>query len=310
MAARTPVHPESSTAPSRECAVPYDFRQPDRVPAAQLRAIRSIHRDFARGLGGSLSAYLRTLVAIGAARIEQLSFVEFSRRAAQPFTSFALRMRRPQEACALLQLSHAALFPMLEILLGGSGKSPVTIDRDITEIERIVFSPILRILVQELKLAWHALSPVEFVLEGDDAARQLISSLPADHELLAIQLEVKVGEITGALNLGLPSRVLRAVLQTAGPSQPELPPDDPSRILRLIERAQLGADVRLNGPKMLFGDLLSIEPGDVLTFDHLLGKEVELELNGTSKFKGHIVAAGNKRAFQVKRPAVRDDKAI
>jgi flagellar motor switch protein FliM len=308
MAARTPIPLESSATPSPDRVVPYDFRHTDRVPAAQLRSVRAVHQDLARGLGGSLSAYLRTMASLAVAQIDQLSFSEFSRRAAQPATSFTLRMR-PQEGRAILQISHAALFPMLEILLGGNGKSPVSIDRHITEIERIVFNPILRIFVQELKSAWQSVSPIEFALDGEETTRQYLSSLPSGQELLAVHFELKVGEMAGTLSVSLPSRAVRAILQVAAPAQPEAPAEEPARIMRLIQGAQLSADVRLNGPKMLLQDLLNMESGDVLKFDHPLAKEVELELNGTSKFQGHIVTSGKKRAFQVKRPIVGENEA-
>ena len=213
---------------------------------------------------------------------------------------------RPQEASAVLQLSHAALFPMLEILLGGTGKSPANIDRDITEIERSIFSPLLRILLQELKSAWRPVSPIEFAAEDEAATRQILSSMAPSQELLAIALEVRIGEANGLLHLALPSRAMRALLQDSDAGKQESPASDCAKMLRLIQRSELNAEIRLNGPKMLLRDLLEIEPGDVLTFDHPLSKEVELELNGTPKFEGHIVAAGNRRAFQVKRSRRRD----
>ncbi|HEX3684838.1 MAG TPA: FliM/FliN family flagellar motor switch protein [Bryobacteraceae bacterium] len=301
MAAQSPVHPQTSSVPASASAVPYDFRRPDRIPADHLRVIQSVHENFARALGSSLSAYLRTFVSVGSARIERLSFAEFSRRAARPVATVALRMR-PQEASAVLQLSHSALFPMLEILLGGTGKSPANIDREITEIERSIFSPLLRIVVQELKSAWRPVSPIEFVVEDEATARQILSSMAPGQELLAIALEVDIGEANGVLHLGLPCRAVQALLQDRAIGKSEPQAADCAKMLRLIQRAQLNAEVRLNGPKMLLRDLLEMEPGDVLTFDHPLSKEVELELNGTSKFEGHIVAAGNRRAFQVKRP--------
>jgi flagellar motor switch protein FliM len=305
MAAQPPVHPKAASAPAPASAVPYDFRRPDRIPSDHLRVIQSVHEKFARELGSSLSAYLRTFVSVGDARIERLSFAEFSHRAAGPGTKVALRMR-PQEASAILQFSHAALFPMLEILLGGTGKSPANIARDITEIERSIFSPVLRILVQELKLAWRPVNPIEFAVEDEAAARQILSSMPPSQELLAIGLEVRIGDANGALHLGLPSRAMRALLQDSGISKQEPPAADCAKMLRLIQRAQLNAEIRLNGPRMLLRDLLDLEPGDVLTFDHPLRKEVELELNGTPKFEGHIVAAGSRRAFQVKRSCQRE----
>jgi flagellar motor switch protein FliM len=52
---------------------------------------------------------------------------------------------------------------------------------------------------------------------------------------------------------------------------------------------------------MLFRDLLHLEAGDVIAFDYPLGRELDLELNGIPKFKGHVVARGSKRGFQIKR---------
>jgi flagellar motor switch protein FliM len=306
--ATRPFHPKQAATPARGAAsAPYDFRRPDRIPADQLKAMQSLHENFAHVLGSSLSAYLRTFVSVELSRIEQVSFSEFSSRAARPLTLVALRMR-PHEAAALLQLSHSIVFPVLEILLGGTGKSTAAVERDITEIERSILNPILRILVQELKSVWQPLTPVEFALEEDAAARQIVSSTAPNLELLAVAFEARIGDAPGVLHLGIPSRVIRAaVVQSGFISQQDPAPPDAAKMLRLIERAQLNAEIRLNGPRMLFEDLLNIEPGDVLTFDHPLGREVDLELNGTTRFKGHVVAAGNRRGFQVKRECPRQE---
>jgi flagellar motor switch protein FliM len=68
----------------------------------------------------------------------------------------------------------------------------------------------------------------------------------------------------------------------------------------LAGRAEVDANVCLNGPRMLFEDLLSMQAGDLIAFDCPLGQELDLELNGVPKFKGHLVARGGKRAFQIK----------
>jgi flagellar motor switch protein FliM len=46
-------------------------------------------------------------------------------------------------------------------------------------------------------------------------------------------------------------------------------------------------------------DLLRIDVDDVLTFDHSTAKELTLELNGKTKFLGHVVANEGKRGFQI-----------
>lgn len=302
MAAPVLLHPNPSltpAAPKNTAARPYDFSRPDQIPAVQLGLIEPIYRNFAQAFALNVSAYLRTLVEVSVVEAAQLSFAEFSRKIAPPLTVLPLTLH-PHDGTAVLQLSHEAVFPIIEMLLGGTAGSAQNVDREMTEIERCVFEPVLRILVQELRSSWNLLGTIEFGIEDQGTGLPLLSSMPSAEPFLAISFELRIGEISGALNLGLPSRILRPLLIESQPrrlSQPE----NSSKMLGLLQQAKVTADVRLNGAKVLFGDLMNLEPGDVLAFDHPVGKEVDLELNGTPKFKGQVVALGGNRGFQLKR---------
>src|SRR3984893_14383417 len=118
-------------------AEPYDFRRPDRIAKDQLRAIHQLHENFARSLAASLSAYLRAYVAVNLISVEQLSFMEFTQCLPSPTCLVALGMR-PQEGNAVLEINPALVFPILEMLLGGSARSLLKINREITEIDQSV----------------------------------------------------------------------------------------------------------------------------------------------------------------------------
>src|SRR5215472_16723140 len=114
-------------------AQPYDFRRPDRIAKDQLRAIHLLHENFARSLASSLSAYLRAYVAVNLLSVEQLSFMEFSHGLPSPSCLVALDMK-PFEGAAVLEINPALVFPIIEMLLGGSAKSLIKVNREITEI--------------------------------------------------------------------------------------------------------------------------------------------------------------------------------
>jgi flagellar motor switch/type III secretory pathway protein FliN len=44
---------------------------------------------------------------------------------------------------------------------------------------------------------------------------------------------------------------------------------------------------------------MDLKEDDVLTFDYPIGRQVDLILNRKLKYRGHIVTAGRKRAFQI-----------
>src|SRR6202162_6085751 len=107
-------------------ALPYDFRRPDRIAKDQLRAIHLLHENFARSLAASLSAFLRAYVAVNLVSVEQLSFLEFSQCLPSPSCIISLGMR-PYDGNSLLEINPSLVFPILEMLLGGSGKQGLKI---------------------------------------------------------------------------------------------------------------------------------------------------------------------------------------
>jgi flagellar motor switch protein FliM len=306
MAASPIVEPKpgGTSAPANSAKSPYtasfDFRRADLLSADQLRAIQSVYSSFVRSLAAAFSVFLRTYISATVERLEETSFQAFSQVASSPAAMVPLKMR-PAETTAILSVSHAVLFPLLEILLGGAGKSTAVIDRELTEIEKSLLEPLIRVVLQELKSAWHPLIALDFGLEPGDSSRRIGSAMPSDEGLIAATIELRLPEAAGALHVGLPARSIRQLLPSSQPGKPEASADEQSKILRLIGRAGVDVNVCLNGPSMLFQDLLNIEAGDIIALDYPLGKELDLELNGVSKFRGHVIARGGKRAFQIKR---------
>src|SRR6476659_4613964 len=54
----------------------YDFKRPERVSKDQMRALEALHEGFGRNFGAALSGYLRTIVEVSVAHIEQLTYSE------------------------------------------------------------------------------------------------------------------------------------------------------------------------------------------------------------------------------------------
>jgi flagellar motor switch protein FliM len=283
-------------------ALPYDFRRPDRIAKDQLRAIHLLHENFSRSLASSLSAYLRAYVAVNLVSVEQLSFVEFSQCLASPTCLVSLGMK-PFEGSAVLELNPALVFPIIEMLLGGSARTPLKVAREITEIEQSVMDGIFRIILQDLKTAWHAVTPLEFAITSRETEPQLLRILAPNEAVVAVSIEVKIGENSGMMNIGVPSIVIKMLRnkfdQQWSVRKSESTEEEQARILRLIRPAQIHLDGRLSGPTLSVQDLMDLKEDDVLAFDYPVGRCVDLTINGKTKFRGRVVTAGGKRAFQI-----------
>src|ERR1700742_4669359 len=140
-------------------AVRFDFRRPDRIPKSQVRAIHLLHDTFVRNLVSSLSAYLRSYLAVNLVSVEQLSYSEFLDGLPSPTCMVSLGLK-PYDGNGVLELNPSLVFPIIEMLLGGTGKSSVPINREVTEIEQKVLDGFFRLILHDLHEAWKAVTPV------------------------------------------------------------------------------------------------------------------------------------------------------
>jgi flagellar motor switch protein FliM len=189
------------------------------------------------------------------------------------------------------------------MLLGGTGKKGSKIQREITEIEKNILDSVFRVILQDLKSAWQAVSFIDFVVESHESEPQLLQILAPNEAIVAISMEMKIGENSGLINIGIPSIIVKMLRQkfdqqwTVRRNQPT--ESEHARMLKLIKSASVQADVRLSGPTLRLHDLMKLEVGDVLTLDHAVNKEVDLFLNGAGKFVGHVVAEGTRTSFKI-----------
>ena len=283
-------------------AQPYDFRRPDRIAKDQLRAIHVLHENFARSLASSLSAYLRAYVVVNLVSVEQLSFMEFTQCLPSPTCMVSLGMK-PFDGNAVLELNPTLVFPILEMLLGGSGKVPTKITREITEIEHSILEGLFRIVLNDLRGAWQNVSPMQFAIESHETEPQLLQILAPNEAVVAVSMEVRIGDNAGMMNIGIPSIIVKMLRQKFDQQwsvrRTQATEEEHARVLRLVMPALLSADTRMQGQTMTVGDLLRIDEGHILAFDFPQERPLDLLLNGKLKYRGQIVATGNKRGFQI-----------
>ena len=291
-------------------AQPYDFRRPDRIAKDQLRAMHMIHETFARSIGSSLSAFLRAYVAVNIVSVEQLSFAEFSRSLPSPTCLLNLGMVGFDNS-ALMELNPSMLFPVLELILGGSNVTPTKIDREISEIERAILDGFFRILIKDLKDAWRMVpAAMDFRIDGFETDPQLLQILSPNEAVVAISIELRIGEIAGMMNIGIPSIIIKMLGQRMDQHavrRTELTEDEQSRIMRLLRPAAIRMDTRLSGPTLTVRDLLNLKIDDVLSFDYPVQRPMNITFNGRRKYLGHIVATGRKRAVELSELVTVDD---
>jgi flagellar motor switch protein FliM len=301
-------------------AARFDFRRPDRIPKSQVRAIHLLHDTFVRNLVSSLSAYLRSYLAVNLVSVEQLSYAEFLDGLPSPTFMVSLGLR-PYDGNGVLELNPSLVFPILEMLLGGTGRSSPALDRDITEIEQKLLDGLVRIILQDLREAWKGVTSVDFTMESVETEPQLLHLLAPNEAVVAVGVEVRIGETGGMMNIAMPSIVIKMMRhkfdQQWSLRKTHASPAEQARLLRLLRDSSLTLETRLEGPTLTVEDLLAMEEGHLLMFDYDVERPVELLVNGSHKFRGHIVRNGKKRACLIEQvrpmqshPTIKEDPPV
>ncbi|MBV9508294.1 MAG: flagellar motor switch protein FliM [Acidobacteriia bacterium] len=280
-------------------ALAFDFRRPDRIPKSQVRAIHLLHDIFVRNLVSSLSAYLRSYVTVNLVSVEQLSYAEFLEGLPSPTCMVSMGLQ-PYDGNGVIELNPSLVFPIIEMLLGGTGRLSGSIQRDITEIEQKILDGLFRIILNDLREAWKGVTEIDFTIESMETEPQLLHVLAPNEAVVAVGVEIHIAEAVGMMNIAFPSIVIKMMrhkfdqqwsVRKAQPSEAEQ-----AKFLNMLQGASLTLEARLDGLELSVRNLLDLTEGHLVVLDRAATSPVQLVINGKHQYTGQIVSTGRKRA--------------
>jgi flagellar motor switch protein FliM len=279
----------------------YDFHCADRISQDQLRSIHLLHEYFARSFASSLSAYLRAFVDVSLVSLEQVSYSTFIKALPDP-TLFASIGMRPLESNIALELNPSLVFPMIDMILGGPGHA-LEENRNLTEIEMNIVEGVIKLAMRDLCGAWNPIMELDLFLEGKGTKAQMFQIVSPAETVIAVHLELKIGENSGMMNLCLPSRMLkslRAKFDQQWNTRRQKPSgSDAERFFELIKAVPVSLSSEIRRSSVTLDDLLKVSVGDVIELSDRVNDPVHLCVGGIAKFAGKIVLRRGKRAFEI-----------
>lgn len=289
-----------SAAPPPKKIVKYDIRKPDRISKDQIRSLHLIHNYFQRSFSSSLSAYLRAFVEIKLVSIEQITYAEFLEYISEPTCYNSINMN-PLEGNMVLELSYPVVFPMLDLMLGGTGLPPKE-ERAITDIEWSIFDGVIHLAMKDLREAWKPVVDLDLQVTARESKPQLLQFVSLSEPVVAIGLEVRIGNNSGSMNLGIPSIILKLVRHKFEQQQwamrrKEDIARDQSRLRTLLPSLPVDLTAEIRGSTITIRDFLEMNIGDVVTLDHYSDKPVIVAIEGRPYYLGHAITHQGHRGI-------------
>ena len=306
--AQTQVFTRHGTTSAMDVQVrAYDFKRPDRVSKDHMRALEQLHESFSRNFGAALSGFLRTIVEVKVANIEQMTFSELTCSLPNP-TCFNLLSVAPLDGSFCLEISPLITYPVLDRLLGGSNTDLFIPQRPLTAIELRLVSRIIDRACSAMQEAWAGVVALDVHLRDSESNPQLVQVVPPNEVVVVVGFELKMGSRAGTMSLCVPYNVIEPVLDQltnqAWDAHTRTETNDRLRdqIARQLDQAKLTLSSVLADTTIRLNELLNLEAGDIIVTDKPADAPLTMLVEGKRKYVGHLGQFKGSRAFKVQRP--------
>ena len=201
-----------------------------------------------------------------------------------------------------LEISPQIAFPIIDRLLGGSGRDWYVPNRPLTEVEQRLLRRVASTAAQSLSRCWPA---------SDEPHRRLLWVCgqaiggfvqPSAEPVVLAKFALTMGRHAGAMRLCVPRKLIPAASELAGaPSETDgeylaataggrPPGGGPLELSVVVQDINLSAE-----------ELSQLESGDVLVTDTRIDGDVLVRIGGIPKFYARLGSSNGKRAIQITR---------
>jgi flagellar motor switch protein FliM len=282
---------------------PCDLRKSSTLSAEQVRVVTTLHESLARRLGNSLGAYLRVGFEMNLVSAEQLTYVEFISRVPE-LTYLASVRILPLDARAAIQADLSLVFPIVDLVLGGSGADLIE-PRDLTEIEEEIFETVVTLIARGLQITWAPVIELDIQFDQRQQYAQVQSLMLPNEKILSLSFEIKLPDSRGTLNMAFPAVVANALLRklsTKWSYSERIPSRETrQRIRQRLLDSSFEAELSLQPSPFSIRELVGVEPGRILMLPKRANEPILLNIAGKSMFAAYPVRQGTQRGARIAR---------
>lgn len=281
----------------------YDFKRALRFSKDQIRSLTRIHDNYARILTTLFSAQLRTYVQISVVSVDQLPYEEFI-RSVPKLTILYIFEAKPLEGRLVLEVNPNVAYAMLDRLLGGAGNSPDKIG-NLTEIESILLERLFSKALDHMTDAWANLTDLHPRLQLIEMNPQFMQIVSPNETVAVISMSIKVGEITGMINLCLPHVVLEPIMPklTAhhwfSSQQKTRVPEEQTALENRLNKVKVPVIAELGSSVLSVGEFLNLSVGDVIELERDAKEDISVRIGEKEKFMGRPGIIRGRVAVQI-----------
>ena len=276
----------------------YNFSRAGHISNEQMRAIATVNDLFSRNLMHTVGAWLRTEFQVALVSGEQMAYSEFVERIPEKTYVCSIRLE-PLGAVGLIEVELVLAAPIVDLLLGGTGKAQAV--RVLTDIEELIMASVMQMIVKELNTAWQPVG-LQFAFEKREGGTQIARMMAPGEKTLCVCFEVKMPQAQGVLNLCLPAVVLNTILRKliAERDRPRRRSAEVrTRIRELTGEATVGAVLQFPPVRLSAREIAALAVDSVVRLPVPRHAAAELRIGGLAFGRARPVRLGEHRGARM-----------
>ncbi len=281
----------------------YNFKLPNKFAKDHMRTLQIMHENFSRLLQTYLSGYLRTLVQIDVASVDQLTYGEFSNSMPNP-SILGIVEFAPLSGNIIVHVLPNISFAMIERVLGGTGQG-FERARGFTEIELSLLERIVNQLVTFFKDPWKNVIDLKPRVKKIETNPQFAQIMSPNETVALVTLNIKIGTTEGMIHVCIPHLVIEPIIPKLSTKfwfsgvTKELTEAEIKVIERRINTTLIPVRAVLGTNDITVKDFLELQIGDVIPLNTAVDSELPIFIGSSMKFKGKPGLKKNKVAIKI-----------
>jgi len=306
------IETETEEAVDESGIVSYDLTSQERIIRGRMPTLDIINQRFTRLFRNSLSSTLRKVLDVSTVSTDTVKFGEFIKSLPVPASLHIFKMD-PLRGFALFIAESKLVFALVDTFFGGGGNVSMKIEgRDFTTIEQRMIKKVVLMALEDFEKAWKPVHNVTISFVRSEVNPQFAAIVPPTDVVVVILFEIEMDQVSGTITVCLPYSTIEPIIGKlkAGFQSDQLEVDQ-LWIKRLRERmleAQVEVVVELGKAIITSKDLVNFKVGDIIQLDNDVNDELNVKIEGVSKFRGYPGTMKGNKAVQVSSIIARGGK--
>jgi len=277
-----------------------NFRYAGRLSNENARTLTTLHEKMALNVASALEVYLGATLRMKLVSLEQLAIQDYTSTLVANCYLLPCALN-VMENSFLLQVDIPLIIPIIDLLLGGGGKTYGEA-RELTDIDEEIMQSVSDLIVKQIERSWRTLNLS--LTSGRCIRPTMISQIfPLNEKLVLLTFEMEVGETAGHVKIVLPTSFVGFLLRHLKEAQSKKRLNlrhfpSPSLRERILECNFL-TSVDITHMRVLVKDLVDLRPGAVLKMKAPVKSPGRLTVEDVDVFEAAPVRNGTMKAAQL-----------